>query len=99
MNAWTLFKPTIEDRCAAFDAQHPESYRLFREIALEWARGTKKRIGAKAVAEVMRWKSDVNPERYGSVKVNNTYVAVWARRLLKEHPELKGRIELRERKK
>lgn len=87
---------TIEERFNRFYAANPHVADAFEALAAQWlARHSK--VGAKAIAEQLRWRSGI--ETQGEPwKINNSLVALYARLLLDRHPEWKGRIEIRERK-
>jgi hypothetical protein len=74
-------------------AENPASYKLFSRFALELARARPGKFGIALIAERVRW--EVNVKWRGEFKVNNSYRAYLARRLVKDHPELEGRFEMR----
>lgn len=82
---------TIEERCAAFDAAHPEVYAELRRLALEAVRAGRRRLAIATIVEVE------TAARSDGYKLNNSYRAIWARRLMAEEPELDGAFETRER--
>lgn len=70
-------------------------YQAFRQAALDMRRAGRKRFGAKAITEKLRYESSlysVDPEGW---KINNSIVSRLARKLLAECPELEGFLELR----
>ncbi|MEV5506594.1 hypothetical protein [Streptomyces orinoci] len=85
--------PTISEQFHAFDSQPPWIYRdLERLVAQRLAAGAK-RVGMKALFEALRWRHP-----HGVKGLNNNYTALYARRLLAEHPEWSSAIELRRRR-
>lgn len=89
---------TIEERCAAFDREHPEVYAELRRLAIEAARAGRSRLGIAQLVEVARWNLETGARDAAGYKLNNDYRAVWARRLMAEHQELAGVFELRDRR-
>ncbi|MFJ7528023.1 hypothetical protein ACIQ1S_24220 [Streptomyces griseus] len=85
--------PTITQRFRDFDTEHPWIYlRLERLVARRLAAGAT-RIGMKALFEALRWQQP------GGVKgLNNNYTALYARRLISDHPEWASAIETRRRR-
>lgn len=87
----------IERRFAEFHRANPHVYAEFERRALQLHRAGARRIGAKAIAERIRW--DINIRTLGDeYKINNSYTALYARLLIHHHPELADVIELRRRK-
>ena len=72
---------SLTERYAAWRELNPHIYELFKQFALEaWASGS--RVGAKAIAERIRWELRI---RYrGDYKVNNSFVSRMARELIEE---------------
>ncbi len=89
--------PSIAQRFAAFDAAHPEVYAELRRLALEGVAGGRKRLGAKELWEVARWhlrlRTGAKPYR-----LNNSYTALYARKLMDHEPQLDGVFETRRRR-
>ena len=86
---------TIDQRFEAFHAENPhvldEMLKLARK---ELAKGTR-RIGAKALWEDLRSWLKTTGQPY---KLNNSYTALYARKLVEIEPALDGVIEFRRRK-
>ncbi|MFE0187977.1 hypothetical protein [Streptomyces sp. NPDC058989] len=74
--------PTISEQFHAFDAQHPWVYRSLEQLVVQRLSDGAKRVGMKALFEGL----------------NNNYTALYARRLLAEHPEWASAIEVRRRR-
>lgn len=71
------------------------SWEAFEKYTLELI-GSGKKLGAKAVAERVRW--DIEIERGEEFKVNNNFVSLMARLFLIKYPEHKEYFETRELK-
>ncbi len=84
---------------AAFDAEHPEVYRLFLRFARELIAAGRTRGSAEQVVQRIRWETSVNPGRDGGgFKLNNWFRSRYARKLAAEYPEEFGQFfEFRER--
>ena len=90
-------EPTIEERCAEFDRDHPEVYAELRRLALHAVRSGRKRPAIAQLVEVARWNLESAARDGDGYKLNNSYRAIWARRLMADVPELAGAFETRER--
>ncbi|WP_338676784.1 hypothetical protein V1460_30310 [Streptomyces sp. SCSIO 30461] len=77
-----------------FDARHPWIYRLLERLVAERVASGAQRVGMKALFEALRWSRP-----YGVKGLNNNYTALYARKLLTDHPEWAPVIELRRRRK
>ncbi|MCZ0990364.1 hypothetical protein [Streptomyces diastatochromogenes] len=86
-------RPTITDQFRAFDAEHPRIYRALEQLVEERLAAGAERVGMKALFEALRWRW---PE--GAKGLNNSYTALYARRLLAVHPEWASVIEVRRRR-
>ncbi len=74
-----------------------EAYRLFERFALE-AASAQTSFGIGALTERVRWEARITMRRTDGFKINNNHRAYIARKLLQDHPRLKGLITLRETK-
>ena len=61
------------------------AYKVFCQFTLEAIASGIKTLGAKAVAERVRWESSL--QKTGAYKINNTDVAGFAKRFMAEHPQ------------
>lgn len=88
---------TLDERAAAWIAANPAVVQRFASLALDLHRRGE-RMGAKALAEIIRWQH-VSGERrvVGEYRINNSYVAHLARHVMERWPELDGYFETRER--
>lgn len=77
-------KLTIDERAAIWIAENPEPCRLFEKFALEAIAAGRAKIGAKALAEHVRWDSWVKGTDY---RMNNDAVALLARRFMQKYPQ------------
>ena len=95
----TLFdqsQSAIEKRFFKFHDENPYVYEAFRIIAIELILRGQRHYGAKAIFEIMRYKSLVTTgEKY---KLNNDYTAYYARMFEDRHPDYVGFFEMRTQK-
>lgn len=85
---------TIDERFEVWIGAHPEVLDDFIELALEARAAGHKRVGAKAICEVLRWRSFIRRDDDG-YKLNNVYVSRLVRRAIDRRPELDGMFEIR----
>ncbi|MEV0259403.1 hypothetical protein AB0H82_34765 [Streptomyces sp. NPDC050732] len=86
-------RPTITDQFLAFDAAHPYVYRALEKLTAERFTAGATRIGLKDLFEDLRWRL---PQ--GLLGLNNNYSALYARKLIADHPEWASIFELRRRR-
>jgi len=84
----TLFDPrTIADQFAAFDQAHPEVYAAFAMFAAQMRSRGYAHYSADGIMHIVRYHAAVNPERDGGgFKINNNFVALYARKLVAADP-------------
>ncbi|AJT62490.3 hypothetical protein T261_0801 [Streptomyces lydicus] len=85
-------RPTLTDRFLAFDAEHPYIYWALERLTAERLAAGATRVGLKALFEDLRWQL---PE--GVRGLNNDFTALYARKLIKDHPHWASAFELRRR--
>lgn len=80
-----------------FDTQNPHVYQLFKQVALELVGTDIKRIGAKFIWEIMRYKIyfEVKKSEREKYKLNNNYTALYARKFVTDFPQFKDKFEFR----
>lgn len=90
------YQQMYED-CLTFHRTHPEVWDLFARFALELLRSGRKRIGAGAIWERIRWETMVNPDYADrkEFKLNNNFRAFYARRFERMYPGYEGCFEKR----
>lgn len=93
------FEPTLDDRFADWIEKRPELYEAFKRAALYRIKHLgKKRIGAKEIVERMRMDRRFHKQADDPFRINNSYVALLARKFLNDCPWASEFIELRKRK-
>ena len=88
-----LFLKPIDARFQAFHVCNPQVFDLFVKFAEE-AHQAGVKIGAKAIAERIRWECRVIT-RTADYKINNSFVSRYARLVAKERPHLARLFTLR----
>lgn len=84
---------SLADRFELFHAANPHVADAFEALAAEWL-ARHPRVGMKAIAEAIRWRSGI--ETVGEPwRINNNHVAFYARLLLARRPEWADRIQTR----
>lgn len=78
-----------------FHRANPTVWEEFERLALSAIRSGVRRWSAKGIAEVVRWTFAVE-QRSSVYKVNNNYVAYYARCFALKYPEYEGFFEFRE---
>ena len=86
---------TIEERALAFHLANPRVYGELRRLAFILVNRGHKRFGCKMLAEQLRWSWYERTIDVSGYKLSNTYVAFYARLLMKNEPELVGVFETR----
>lgn len=95
MRQGELFDAGIRERFEAFDRENPAVYSRLRELAL-LARHRNVKVGARLLWERLRWEVLVEvPRRDGDWKLNDHWIAWYARALMEREPELAGYFETR----
>jgi hypothetical protein len=85
-----------------FIAWIPKNLHVFGEFcsrALAIKKSGRTHYGAKTIAEVIRFNTDIRSKPDESFKMNNNYTAYLARLCMLAYPQTNGMFELRETKK
>ena len=80
----------------AFHQQHPEVYRLFARFVAELLERGFTNYSADAVIHRVRWHTQVEARDGEGFKINDHFVAFYARLWMREHPEHEGFFRIRE---
>lgn len=89
-----LFDTQTESRFRAYHEANPRVFELFEKFTFEAIDAGAKRLGAKLVAERVRWQGQIRQGTDG-FKINNSYVAYFARLFELKHPEYAGIFKTR----
>lgn len=87
--------PSLDQRFAEFHKENPHVLTEMLKLARRELDKGVKRIGAKALWEDLRSWLKTTGQPY---KLNNSYTAIYARKLVQIEPRLDGVIEFRKRK-
>lgn len=79
-----------------FHDANPQVFEAFRFFAKQAHEAGAKRIGARLIAERVRWETQI--ERRGAYKLNDHHTPLYARMLVAKFPQLEGLFEFRESK-
>ena len=77
----------IDDRFKEFHLSHPHIFDLFCRFALQ-VKERGKKIGAKAIAERIRWEIYFEKPAKDEYKINNSFVSRYARLAVEKYPDL-----------
>ncbi|MDX2610989.1 MULTISPECIES: hypothetical protein [Streptomyces] len=84
---------TITEQFHAFDAHNPHVYRALERMAARRLATGATRVSLKDLFEDLRRQLP-----YGVAGLNNNFTALYARRLIDDHPRWAGVFELRRRR-
>ncbi|MHA5048852.1 hypothetical protein [Streptomyces sp. SD15] len=84
---------TITEQFRAFDAHNPHVYRALERMAARRLAAGATRVSLKDLFEDLRRQLP-----HGVAGLNNNYTALYARRLITEHPHWAAAFELRRRR-
>lgn len=88
-------RPSIDERFRAFDREHPEVFRLFRQYAEHIRANGHDRYSADAILHRIRWHYHIERgER--DFTINNDFSSRYARLLMEVDPSFVGFFEVRE---
>jgi hypothetical protein len=87
-------KTIIEAQFEKFDQDHPSVYREFKEIAVSLLNMGRKRYGAKAIIEYIRFNRNLK-NRGELFTINNNFTAYYARKLAEEDNRFRDFFEFR----
>ncbi|MCZ1006819.1 hypothetical protein [Streptomyces lydicus] len=85
-------RPTLTDRFLAFHGEHPYVYRALERLTADRLAAGATRVGLKALFEDLRWQ--LPP---GTRGLDNSFTALYARKLIEDHPHWAPAFELRRR--
>ena len=86
---------TLKENFERFDRENPHVYSTLVRLVQEWrGRRPKAKLSMKMLFEVMRWQIAISTTGE-PLRLNNNYTAFYARKLMDEHPELRGVFETR----
>jgi len=90
-----LFEPGIEARFEQFVIEAPELYDFLVARAREMRARGFSRYGIKSLYEVARFHFSMTRKPGEEYKLNNDYTALFARKIMRDHPDLDGFFETR----
>lgn len=90
-------KLPVGERAERYLKENPLVYSKFCIFAWQLINAGETRIGAKMVAERLRWDSIISKSSTDPYAVNNSYISFMARRFMKENPQVGEVFETREK--
>jgi len=87
-----------EIKFLAYHQAHPEVYRLFEQFVFEILRRGITHYSADAVMHRVRWETLATGRPEDDFKINNNYVAYYARMFIARNPHLTEFFETRKQK-
>lgn len=90
-------KLPVKDRADRYMRENPTVYRKFCIFAWQLINAGEKRIGAKMIAERLRWDSIISKSSTDPYAVNNTYISFMARRFMQDFPTAGEVFETRQK--
>lgn len=90
-------KKDITDRFFEFHATNPMVYEFFCQFALR-AIAQRRKVGAKALVERIRWELNFEIQSDDEFKINNDFTSRYARKFVSDFPEYEKFIEIRQLK-
>ena len=87
---------THEERFGLFHKNNPRVYELFKQFTFEVINKGFRKWSADAVMHRVRWEASVITDD-PQFKINNNYVAFYARLFMAEYPQYQGFFETRKR--
>ena len=87
----------LVERFAAYHAAHPDVFQAFERHAQAMRATGRRRYSQWTIVQAIRWSHDI---QHGaeSFKINNDFIALYARLMIHEHPDFADFFELREMK-
>ena len=80
---------TLKEKFDAWDKENPEVYDLFCKFTLQAAGRGHKRLSAWMIVNRIRWETSVVTVG-NDYKVSNDFIALYARKFMKDHPQYNG---------
>lgn len=85
----------LQDRFEQFHQRNPHVYLELEALAQQWFHAGHHVVGMKMLWEALRWNTGIRTSG-DSWRLNNSWTSRYARMLLENHPEWRGRIRVRE---
>lgn len=89
---------TIEERFKEFHAQNPHVLTILTRMTYDLKKAGFKRFGLRLLWGKLRWEYALQTKSADTFKLNDHYVALYARMIMEQNPDLDGFFETRKRK-
>lgn len=87
----------IRKQYLKFHRKNPLVWDLFEKFTLEVIKSGHLHYSADAIIHRVRWETDVVANKKSDFRINNNFVAYYARRFLRKHPKHRGFFRTRTR--
>lgn len=77
-----------------FDKKNPIVYKKFKKYASQLYKSGRRRYSAWAIINAVRWEQDFGT-RGSKFKIDNDFIALYARKLVRENKNFKGFFNLK----
>lgn len=85
--------PTLVERFASYHAAHPNVYAEFVRRAKAMRRAGREHYSQWTIVQAIRWHHDLQSTE--PFKINNDFIALYARLMIHDHPTFADFFELR----
>jgi hypothetical protein len=90
---------TIQERFVKFHRKHPKVYDLFKAFSIQLIKKGHKKLGARMIIERIRWEFATTETDERHFRINNYFIAHYARVFINDYPEYADFFETRKIKK
>ena len=88
---------TLTSRFNKFDNENPQVYELFQKFTFMAIKRGHNRLSAWMIANRIRWETSI--ETFGEdYKISNDFIALYARKFMRDHPQYDGFFRTKEMK-
>lgn len=89
---------TLSERFEEFDTKNPHIYKLFCKYTKQAVDSGKDRLSHWLVVNRIRWDTEVVTITDEKYKISNDFIALYARKFMKDFPEHEGFFKTKEMK-
>ena len=91
----TQWPTKLELEFAKFHQENPKFYALFVQYAMDVREAGFQQFSARAIIHRIRWHMDIETKSGDGFKINNNHSPYYARKMMREYPEVKDFFSLR----
>ena len=85
----------LQLRFEEFHENNPHIYEKFCKYSFEALRAGKDKFSAWLVTNRIRWDEEVHTKTDEKFKISNDFIALYARKFMKDHPQHQGFFRIR----